>query len=245
MKDYKNWLQNIKGYSNKTIEIYSKYAFELEVNNLDWKKTINHYSERKNSTKRLVLSALKSYLTFKESKSANEITLPKKIYVVADFVTYEEYRDYLKKINIKTKMGFQKRIIIRLLFETGIRASELLSIYKKDISQNRILIHGKGNKQRYVLLSPWLESELEMYLATLKDEKLFNFEYKNLYSKINRIDQNRNLTPHMFRYGFARYCYKKGVSIYDISLSMGHSSIDTTAKYIQKKSEDTKIYTIF
>lgn len=245
MKYYKEWLKNIKGYSEKTIEIYAKYAFELEINGLDWEKTIEQYRERKNSTKRLILSAIKNYFIFSNNPEAEKITLPKKNYVVADFVTYSQYKEYLKQINSKSKMGFQKRIIIRLLFETGIRASELLDIYKKDIMNNRILIHGKGNKERYVLISQWLQYELEEYMAKVDHEKLFNFKYKNLYMKINRIDVTRNLTPHMFRYGFARYCHQQGVSIYDISLSMGHSSIDTTAKYIQKKSEDTIIHTIF
>jgi integrase/recombinase XerD len=50
-------------------------------------------------------------------------------------------------------MGFQKRLILRLLFETGIRASELLSIKKNDVEGNRIKINGKGKRERIVYLS--------------------------------------------------------------------------------------------
>ena len=242
---YKNWLQNIKGYSNKTIEVYEGYAFKLEVMGMNYKKMINTYSDKSNSTKRLVLSAIKSYLIFKNDARASEIQLPKKNIVVSDYVTFNQYKEYLKKINKKTKMGFQKYLIVRLLFETGIRSSELLWITKTNILNNRIKIKGKGNKERFVNVSQWLINDINEYIDSINTERLFPFGYKNLYSKIQRLDKKRNLTPHMFRHGFAKYCNSKNVSIYDISISMGHSSIDTTAKYINKKSEDITIHTIF
>lgn len=243
--EYIKWLKNIKGYSDKTIEVYSKYAYELEMYSLDYIKMISKYERNTNSTKRLCLSAIKSYYVYLNDMRSKEIELPKKNIVVNDFVTYEQYKDYLISINKKTKTGFQKYLILRLLFETGIRSSELLWITKTNIQGNRIKIKGKGNKERYVFISKWLESELQEYLRSIKTEKIFNFGYKNLYAKIQRLDENRTLKPHMFRHGFAKYCFSKGISIYDISLSMGHSNIDTTSKYINKKSDDVTIYQIF
>lgn len=235
----------MKGYTNKTIEVYARYAFELEVFGRDYKEMINKYEGRKNSTLRLVLSSIKSYYLFLGDERASEIILPKKREYISDYVTFDEYKKYLMSLNKKTKNGFQKYIILRLLFETGIRASELLWITKTKIKGNRILITGKGEKERYVFISNWLEAELSEYANSIDTELLFTFGYKNLYQKINRIDKERNLTPHMFRHGFAKYCFNKGVSIYDISISMGHSSIDTTSKYINKNSEDVVIHTIF
>ncbi|RTZ69148.1 MAG: hypothetical protein DSZ21_00360 [Tenericutes bacterium] len=49
----------------------------------------------------------------------------------------------------------------------------------------------------------------------------------------------------MFRRGYAKYCFDNGISIYDISLSMGHSNINTTVSYINKNSDDISIYKIF
>ncbi len=242
---YRNWLQNIKGYSLKTIEVYEKYAFDLEVAGLDYEKILEKYSNKSNSTKRIALSAFKSYYVFLGDSRATLITLPKKKQVVSDYVTFEEYKNYLDLINKNTKMGFQKYLIIRILFETGIRSNELLWITKKSIHGNRIKIKGKGNKQRYVIVSDWLRSEISDYLKNIKSERLFDFGYKNLYSKIQRLDKTRSLTPHMFRHGFAKYCFSNGISIYDISISMGHQSIETTTKYINKKSEDVLIHTIF
>jgi integrase len=49
----------------------------------------------------------------------------------------------------------------------------------------------------------------------------------------------------MFRRGYAKYCFENKINIYDISLSMGHSSIETTIGYIKRNSEDVEIYKIF
>ena len=242
---YTNWLKNIKGYSEKTIEIYGKYALELECYNWDYLKMIAKYEGRSNSSKRLILSAIKSYYIFKGDKRATEIELPKRELIVPNYVSFEQYQEYMLQINRRTKMGYQKYVMIRLMFETGIRASELLKIRRSDIEGNRIKIHGKGNKERYVMISNWLENDVKIYLRENCLERLFPFGYKNLYSRIRRIDKGRNLTPHMFRHGFAKHCYAKGIQLYDISLSMGHNSIETTTKYINKNSEDVKIYTIF
>ncbi|TCG10605.1 hypothetical protein C4B24_04400 [Mycoplasma marinum] len=141
-------------------------------------------------------------------------------------------------------MGFQKRIIIRILFETGIRSSELLNLKKSNIKNNELHVFGKGRRQRKVMISAWLQEELEEYLKTCS-EILFPFGYKNLYNKINILDGSRKLSPHMFRRGYAKFCYAQNISIYDISLSMGHSNIETTAGYIKRNSEDVEIYKIF
>lgn len=242
---YNDWLKNIKGYSDKTIEVYGKYVFELQVLGEDWEKLICKYEMKSNSTKRLILSAIKSYFIYKGDERASKIELPKKNIVVSDYVSYQDYKNYISKINKRSKTGFQKYLIIRILFETGIRSSELLWITKSNILGNKIKIRGKGNKERYIIVSNWLRSEIEEYVSKIKTERLFEFGYKNLYSKIQRLDLSKTLTPHMFRHGFAKYCYEQGISIYDISLSMGHSSIDTTSKYINKNSEDVKIHTIF
>ena len=242
---YTKWLKNIKGYSDRTIEVYAKVAFELESLGGDWEKLIERKEGKSSSTRRLVLSACKSYYTFTKDIRSMDIELPKKEIKVSDYVSFDDYKTYLESINIKTKMGYQKYIIIRLLFETGMRSNELLWITKTNIRGNRIKIKGKGSKERFIMISEWLRTDLERYIKTIKTERIFCFGYKNLYSKIKRLDNERVLTPHMFRHGYAKYCFEKGISIYDISISMGHSSVDTTAKYINKRSEDVAIYKIF
>lgn len=228
-----------------TIEIYMRYVKEFKDVNESLETMLNKYKNKSISTRRIMLSSVKSYLTFTNNKEAEIVCLPKKNISVSDFITFEDYKKIISEINFKTKMGFQKRIIIRLLFETGIRSSELLKIKKDSIYLNRIKIHGKGNKERYVNISDWLLDELNYYMKSINTERLFPFTYKNLYDKIKRLDNIRSITPHMFRRGYAKYCNHKNIPIYEISISMGHSSINTTASYINKKSEDVNVSSIF
>ena len=71
--------------------------------------------------------------------------------------------------------------------------------------------------------------------------------HSNIRIYINKIRNlsSKNYTPHMFRRGYAKHCFNKGISIYDISLSMGHSSIETTSNYIKRNSSDVNIFEIF
>ena len=240
---YKEHLEKIKFFANKTIEIYLKYAMQLEMFDLDYKQMLVKHNGSINS-KRLMISAIKSYYKFLQDDRWKLLSLPKKETNFQDYVTFDEYQQYIRKINRKTKTGLQKLIIVRLLFETGIRATELLNIRKSDIHNNRIIIHGKGRKQRCVFISEWLKFDLMEYLQHCS-EILFPFGYKNLYNKIKILNKHKRLSLHMFRRGYAKHCYSKDISIYDISLSMGHSSIETTACYIKRRSEDINISKIF
>jgi integrase/recombinase XerD len=150
---YIQYLKKIKNYSPKTIKIYSKYYYQLKKYNFNYKKLLLNTNKISINTKRLLIAAIKNYYKFKKDNRYNEIELPKKEIIIKEYIKFDEYKKYLKKINHKTKTGFQKRIIIRLLFETGIRSSELLNIKKKDIKNNKIHIYGKGRKQRKVLIS--------------------------------------------------------------------------------------------
>ena len=241
---YKEHLSKIKNYSVKTIEVYLKYASILERYELNYKNMLINTKNISINTRRLMISSIKNYYKFLNDKRYKEITLPKKQIIVKDFVSIVEYKEYLSKINRKTKMGFQKRIIVRLLFETGLRSSELLNLKKEHIKENKLHIFGKGKRERKVLISKWLQDELEEYINTY-DINLFPFGYKNLYNKIKILDKKRKLSPHMFRRGYAKYCFEQKINIYDISLSMGHSSIETTIGYIKRNSEDVEIYKIF
>lgn len=241
---YTEYLEKIKGFSFKTIEVYDKYAVMLEKHNLDYKTMLLNLPNYSQNTKRLIISSIISYYKFLNDERWKELTLPKKEVLVRDYVSFQEYKMFLDDINTQTKTGQSKRLILRLLFETGIRSDELLKIKVSDIVGNEIKIYGKGRRQRIVKVSEWLNEELNSYIKH-KDGRIFNFQYKNLYSKIRAIGRDKKITPHMFRRGYAKYCFDNGISIYDISLSMGHSSIETTSRYISRNSKDVEIHKIF
>lgn len=238
MEEYLNWLNCYKGYSNLTCLLYCKFAKLLNKYNLDYKKMLSSFNPISNNTKRVILSAIKKYYSYLNDKRRFEIVLPKKSKIVCDFITIDEYQKLVEYIKSKKKLNKVKLAMIRLLFETGIRSSELLAIKKTDIKDGIIKIRGKNNKQRIVYLSDSLFNLLSS-ISFKKSDKLFNFGYKSLYKKIKLLGLNvlnKHLTPHMFRRGFATHCIYNDVGIYELSIMMGHDNINTTKMYI--RSED-------
>ena len=145
---YIDYLEKIKGFSYKTIETYGGISKKLDMYDRDYKKMLMDLPIYSRNTMRLIFSGIISYYKFLGDKRWQEISLPKKEFNHKEFVSYEEYQELLSKINTKTKTGRLKRLVIRMLFETGVRSSELLFIRKKDINKNQIKIHGKRQKAK-------------------------------------------------------------------------------------------------
>lgn len=243
---FTDYLTNIKGYTPMTAKTYSKYEKMLQECNNDYGCVLNQLSQCNNNTKRVALSACKAYYTWINDRRLEEISLPKKVKKVLEHITNDEYRFLLNKYKMNSSHNkTKKRIIIRLLFETGIRSSELLNLKKEDVDNNKLKIKGKGNRERIVFASEWLSDELHTYLETITSNKLFDFTYKNLHKLLHNTLPNKSISPHMFRRGYAKYLNSKGVEIYDISISMGHSNINTTASYINKDSSSVNLSKIF
>jgi integrase/recombinase XerD len=136
---------------------------------------------------------------------------------------------------INSKKSRRLLLIIRLLYETGIRSNELLSINKQDINNNEIIIKGKGNKERIIYLSLNLKELLYEYINNGHiDGLLFKFKYKNLYKMISSLSKylNKKISPHSFRRGFASYCINRNTNLYTLSQMMGHVDLNTTKNYI-------------
>lgn len=243
--NYTNYLINVKGFTPSTANTYMRYVNLLKESNNDYNKALAKLSNASNNTKRLALSAMKSYYKYIKDKRHLEIELPKREIKCLEWVTYEEYKQLLERYTTRTKTSFTTRMVIRLLFETGIRSSELLSIKKSDIVNNRIKIYGKGKKERYIYISEWLRNELVEFSKSITNDEIFQFTYKNLHKKVTKILPSRRLTPHMFRRGYAKHLDKMGISIYEISISMGHNDINTTASYIKKTSENLNLSNMF
>lgn len=236
---YYNYLFSLKGYSKLTCNLYLKYAKELKHFNNDYFVLLNKYKNTSNNTKRVIISAIKNYYEFIKDERINELKLPKKDTKIQEYVTYDEYLkiiDFYKSKN--TLNNLKTLIMIRLLFETGIRSSELLNIKVCDIKFKQIIINGKNKKQRIIYLS---DSLFDLILKKIELDKniiLFNFSYKNLYKKISKIGYkilNKKISPHMFRRGFATYCSLNNIDIFDICMLMGHENINTTKMYIKKE----------
>lgn len=142
-------------------------------------------------------------------------------------------------------------VVLELLFSTGLRVSELCALTKDtlqlDENKLRLLIYGKGRKERVVqIATPELLQLMERYCTAYAQEIqytgniLFNRLGKPLSPQsvrriiqkyLDRIQADYHVTPHMFRHTFATSLLEAGMDIRYIQSLLGHSSISTTQIY--------------
>ena len=154
--------------------------------------------------------------------------------------------------------GLRLTAMLEILYSTGIRVSELVSIKLSSFDENftSILIRGKGGKERIVPLTESAQKSVHTFLSARKnflpkkEENGYLFPsnskfkhitrnrffqiLKNLSSRVN-ISPER-LSPHVIRHSFATHLLDRGVDLRTIQSSLGHSDISTTQIYTHVKT---------
>jgi integrase/recombinase XerD len=149
--------------------------------------------------------------------------------------------------------NLKHRLLLMTTYSAGLRASEVIALKPEHIDSKRMLIkveNGKGNKDRYTLLSEKLLKELRHYYRTFKPKNyLFPSSYKSRetlsYESVRRIYENARkkvgITKgpglHTLRHSFATHLLEAGYDIRKIQVLMGHSSLSTTMIYLHVSKE--------
>lgn len=149
----------------------------------------------------------------------------------------------------------RNRAIILLLVDTGIRAEELCSIriHQVDKRNQRILIHGKGAKERHVAFSARTHQALWRYLTTRPDHKetdpLFvvdsgwEFTRDRLLDLLQTIGARagvKDVTVHRFRHTFAIQYLRNRGDPYTLQKMLGHSTLDMVKRYLAIAQSDVE-----
>lgn len=150
----------------------------------------------------------------------------------------------LKIIKDSCKNRPRDLAIVNFLYSTGCRVSELCStnINNIDFKNKKVIVLGKGNKERYVYLSEETCNSIIKYLKTRQDnnEALFLSIRKNRISDdgvryiLHNIEKRtgiENIHPHRFRRTLATNLLNKGMAIQDVSRLLGHTNVGTTQVY--------------
>lgn len=167
---------------------------------------------------------------------------------------------YQKEINIlfqsvkgEDVLTQRNSVILELLYGTGMRVSELANLTLKqiDMSMNVILVHGKGNKDRYVPFGEFAKKALDKYLHDGRVQLVDKSKEKSDYLLINNkgakitprgieyvLDQlikktslTADIHPHMLRHTFATHMLDNGADMRTVQELLGHSSLSTTQIY--------------
>ncbi|MBO7561603.1 MAG: tyrosine-type recombinase/integrase [Bacteroidales bacterium] len=218
-------------------------------------------------TVNLHLSALSTFCGYlvKQGKlpsnPVKEITRPKEKKRLPSFFTPEALKDYFDSPVSDDYPSVRNRLIVTLLFSTGLRRAEAASLRTGDIDLSRrtISVIGKGNKQRYIPIVDSLAEKIGDYLALRKtfsenlpltDSFFLTDKGKAAYVEfINRIVKSElssikgisgKKTPHTLRHSFATALLNNGADLNSIKEVLGHSSLAATEVYTHNSFEKLK-----
>ena len=163
------------------------------------------------------------------------------------FLSQDQLKSLLSAPDIKTLTGIRDKAILELLFSTGLRVSELVSLNKTDIdfTNGEFSILGKGNKIRLVFLSQQASTYLQLYLSRRSDDKpcLFvpvrgridRLSVRTIQRLVNyyagKINLPFTISPHILRHSFATDLLRSGADLRSVQEMLGHASISTTQIY--------------
>lgn len=169
---------------------------------------------------------------------------------IIETYSVKQIRQLLATCDLTTFVGLRDYTIIYLLFDTGIRLSEVAGIEIDDIQFAEGVIRirrTKNNFERFVPLQKTLSRQLKNYLkvrgitesnalfVTLDGTPLTNRQYQNrfsYYGNLAKITNVRN-SPHTMRHTFAKNYIQNGGGTFDLMRIMGHTSMEMTKRYVR------------
>lgn len=169
-----------------------------------------------------------------------------------DFLYVDEMIGLLDSIETNTSLGKRNKAMLELMYASGLRCSEVvqLTLEQIDFSNQILLIHGKGNKDRYVpfhdyasdCLKDYIENDRQTLMAVRHLDHHYVFVNKNggqmtnrgVEDVVNRVMQKYDATkihPHTFRHSFATHLLERGVDLRTVQELLGHANLSTTQIY--------------
>ena len=277
---YLEYLKYQKNYSDYTINSYKTDILEfldyLEREDLNYKEVVYsdirfylmYLKEERNDTNSSIdrkLSALRGFYKYMANENiikSNIFSLvngPKKDKKLPRYFEYNESEELFNACDISTPLGQRDLLILEMLYATGVRVGELVNIKVNDInrSERKILILGKGNKERIVEYGDYCEEILKLYLkdgyiSLNKDNSEYLLLNKNggvltergvrylLDKIIKNTSINKNISPHMIRHSFATHLLNEGCDLLTVQKLLGHESISATQVYTHVSTDRIK-----
>ena len=274
INEYKFNMLSEKGFSKHTISSYiydiniffehiQKGVFDITTNDImKYLAELNDTKHRKStiSRKRSSLISFYTFLDIVNQPIKVEIEKLPTIrfeYLFPHALSIEEMDGLLECFQMDTPYNMRIKAIIEVLYNTGIRISELTNLTTHNLffSEKSMLITGKGNKQRFLPLSDFLIDILKIYLTSARnsftnnksDDTLFLNRYGKKFSRMGMwklihkavLEANiiKIITPHTFRHTYATHLLKGGTSLRTIQILLGHESISTTEIYTKSDAD--------
>ncbi len=273
LRDFINYITVEKGLSQNTIDSYRRdiikylnYIQDSEIKSLDniKREVISKYlnSLRKkrysSTTVARMVTSIRSFskLLLREEycshNPASHIKIPSTKKILPKILSIAEVNFLLDFKDLITPLDFRNKAMLELMYASGVRVSELISLNVGDVDLEDGFLRcmGKGSKERIVPIGKsaifYVRSYLEHSRGKLKpafrEYALFlNFRGKRLTrqgywkiikSRAKQVGLYNKVTPHILRHSFATHLIENGAEIRAVQEMLGHSDISTTQVYI-------------
>lgn len=262
LEEYFKNVEVLENYSLVTLQHYNvvlldflTYLDKTEISILDIDIFENYFMTIKDklkiSSKNNYIKIIRKFIVFCEKEMyitnhfSNKICTIKEEYLIQNPFTQREIVQIFKKLSRDFTSS-----VIRILYWTGVRVSELINILIDDVDlkNNEIKIYGKGKKVRYVTIPRSIKNDVKNLILRNKN---FLIEYnkkpvnrQKINSMLNEFAKKNKLTftvhPHKFRRSLATHLMESNVGLKDLQTLLGHQSIVSTEKYIKLSKEQLK-----
>ena len=287
-KDIDAFLEYIE--KQKMYSLNTKKNYEIDISEF-----MNYLKDKEINYTDVNYEFIKEYLVFMYNKKYKRNTIARKLSSLRSFYKYlfnnniiktnpfkyvktpkkeKMLPKYLSVVDLETifnvpdlnfNLGQRDRLILEILYATGIRVGELVEIKVSDIDffNKEIKVNGKGSKQRIVEFGDYCFEYINLFLNDGREKILKKHNKTSSYLIINDhgdkittrgvellIDKiikkaalKRKVTPHMLRHTFATHLLNEGCDILTVKELLGHESLESTQIYTHVSNEHLrKVY---
>lgn len=273
IESYLKYLQFEKRFSSHTIRAYiddlNQFKSFIKANTDTREKNLtsidhtiirkwivylynNHISTRSINRKISSLKKFYKYLVSKQAAETNpldKITSPKASKKLPQFIKQEDLANLFDKIDFSNDFNGQRdKLVLELLYASGMRLSELINLKESDIdfTDSSIKVLGKRNKERIIPLPQYLAETLNNYILLKSHNNLQNdflivtgkggkaypkLIYRIVTGYLRLVSTNEGKSPHVLRHSYATHLLNNGADLNAIKELLGHSNLSATQIY--------------
>lgn len=257
VKAYRSDLQHFQNFLSE--DAGKPVAFK-KVTTVDVENYLDYLTQKKYASRTITrkISALRTFFKFLKKQQLIKqdpcelVHLKSHSHILPEFFYNKELEELLAATAGNEPLKQRNRVILEILYGTGIRVSEAsnLTLQQIDFGMKIILIHGKGDKDRYVPLGSKAQAAITTYLQSGRRQLMgsqteHNFLLVNNHGQkltsrgieyilkeiIKQTNLTANIHPHMLRHSFATQMLNNGADLRTVQELLGHSSLSTTQIY--------------
>jgi integrase/recombinase XerD len=264
-------------YNNDTIQFLSTLAASTSIKNIQESDLVQYIAQlhslrlasasisRKITSIKMFFRFLVAENIIRNDPSEN-IEMPKVSKKLPSVLSVQEIAQIINQANTRDAKDMRAKAIFEMLYASGLRASELLSLQIDDVSFNDgfIRVLGKGDKERIVPVGKPALTALRNYYnhgrRELVKDKISPYFFVNTHGKklsrmglhkilkqyVKKAKITKRVTPHIFRHSFATHLLEGGANLRAVQEMLGHANIATTQIYTHIDREYLKeVYKTF